>query len=234
MLEISRIQAITLDLDDTLWPIWPTIAEAELRLQAWLAPRAPATASLFGNLQQRQRLRDQVAEAWPQRHYDLSFIREEMIRLGLRLSDEDTNLAEPAFAVFFAARQQVTLFDDSLPALQKLSARWPILALSNGNADVERIGLADYFCGSVSARDVGAAKPDARIFLAAAARLQLAPEAILHVGDDESLDVLGAQQAGMQTAWVNRSDKLWAFDSKPSIRVTSMAELSDALLGSSF
>jgi putative hydrolase of the HAD superfamily len=203
-----------------------------LRLQAWLATKAPATSTLFSDLQQRHLLRERVAAAWPQRHYDLSFMREEMIRQGLLMSGEDTSLAGPAFEVFFSARQEVNLFDDSLPALQRLSARWPVLALSNGNADVERIGLGAYFCGSVSARDVGAAKPEARIFQAAAARLQLAPQAILHVGDDESLDVLGAQQAGMQTAWVNRSDKLWGFESKPSISVTSMAELCDALFGS--
>ena len=32
-LELSRIRAITLDLDDTLWPIWPTIERAERVLQ---------------------------------------------------------------------------------------------------------------------------------------------------------------------------------------------------------
>jgi putative hydrolase of the HAD superfamily len=103
------------------------------------------------------------------------------------------------------------------------------LALSNGNADVDHIGIGAYFCGSVSARDAGAAKPEAQIFQAAAAKLQLPPEAILHVGDDESLDVLGALQVGMQTAWVNRSDKLWGFDQQPDISVTSMTELCDLL-----
>jgi putative hydrolase of the HAD superfamily len=229
MIEISRIQAITLDLDDTLWPIWPTIAEAELSLQAWLGAQAPVTAALFSSPQQRHILREQVAAAWPQRHHDLSFMREEMIRLGLLASGEDPSLSSPAFAVFFAARQEVKLFDDSLSALQRLSACWPVLALSNGNADVVHIGIGAYFCGSVSARDAGAAKPEAQIFQAAAAKLQLPPEAILHVGDDESLDVLGALQVGMQTAWVNRSDKLWGFDQQPDISVTSMTELCDLL-----
>lgn len=230
MLEISRIQAITLDLDDTLWPIWPTIAEAELRLQAWLGAKAPFTAALFSNPQQRHDLREQALAAWPQRHHDLSFMREEMIRLGLLASGEDPSLAGPAFEVFFAARQGVKLFDDSLSALERLSARWPVLAVSNGNADVDRIGIGAYFFGSLSARDVGAAKPDPRIFQAAADKLRVAPAAILHVGDDESLDVLGAQQVGMQTAWVNRSDKLWSFDQQPDVSVTSMAELCDILL----
>jgi putative hydrolase of the HAD superfamily len=57
----------------------------------------------------------------------------------------------------------------------------------------------------------------------------VAPEAILHVGDDESLDVLGALQVGMQTAWINRSDKLWSFEQQPEVSVTSMSELCDLL-----
>lgn len=219
-----------MDLDDTLWPVWPTIEQAELRLQEWLLSRAPATAARFASPHQRHALREQAHGAWPQQHYDLSFMRLEMIRLGLQHSGEDQSLAAPAFEVFFAARQVVTLFGDALPALVRLAARWPVLALSNGNADVQRIGIGAYFCGSLSAREVGVGKPDKRIFLAAAERLQLAPEQILHVGDDESLDVLGALAVGMQTAWINRSDKLWSLPAQPHASVADMAELCDTLL----
>jgi putative hydrolase of the HAD superfamily len=229
MLEINRIKAITLDLDDTLWPIWPTIDQAELRLQEWLLQHAPLTSALFADTPARLALREQAQGHWPAQHHDLSFMRREMIRLGLKQSGEDQDLAGPAFGVFFAARQQVSLFADAEPALARLAARWPVLALSNGNADVQCIGIGQYFCGSLSAREVGVGKPDVRIFQAAAQALQLAPENILHVGDDESLDVLGALDAGMQTAWVNRSDKLWAFGRQPHASVASMAELCDLL-----
>jgi putative hydrolase of the HAD superfamily len=174
-------------------------------------------------------LRQAVEAGSPQRLHDLSFMRLEMIRLGLQVSAEDQGMAAAAFEVFFAARQEVELFADALAALQKLSARWPVLALSNGNADVQRIGIGQFFCGSVSAHDAGAAKPDARIFQAAADRLQLQPERILHVGDDASMDVLGAQAFGMQTAWVNRTDQVWSFDQLPDTTVVSMAELCDLL-----
>lgn len=229
MLDISRIQAITLDLDDTLWPIWPTIARAEVCLQQWLASPAPATASLFSDTRARQALREQVLAEWPQQEHDLSFLRQEMIRQGLLQSGEDSTLAGPAFEVFFAARQQVALFGDVLPALARLSARWPVLALSNGNADVHRVGIGQYFCGSVSARDAGVSKPDRRIFQAAADRLGLAPQAILHVGDDAHLDVLGALDSGMQTAWVNRTAQAWPAEVRPHASVVSMAELCDVL-----
>jgi putative hydrolase of the HAD superfamily len=229
MLEINRIKAITLDLDDTLWPIWPTIADAELRLQEWLLQHAPRTSALFADAHARVTLREQAQLDWPDQHHDLSFMRREMIRLGLKSSGEDQDLAGPAFGVFFAARQQVTLFDDAEPALAVLSAKWPVLALSNGNADVQCIGIGAYFCGSLSAREVGVGKPDVRIFQAAAQALQVAPEQVLHVGDDEGLDVLGALDAGMQTAWVNRGDKLWGFARQPHATVASMAELCNLL-----
>jgi HAD superfamily hydrolase (TIGR01509 family) len=229
MLDISRIQAITLDLDDTLWPVWPTIHRAEERLQQWLQPHAPATAALFADAPLRNQLRAQVMQQWPLHHHDLSHIRLEMIRLGLRNGGEDTALAEPAFGVFFAARQEVVLFDDAEGALRALSSRWPILALSNGNADVHRIGIGAYFCGSVSARDAGVAKPDARIFQAASDALKLPPEAVLHVGDDADLDVVGALGAGMQTAWVNRNDHTWNHQVQPHTTVATMAQLCQVL-----
>ena len=220
MIEIARIRAISLDLDDTLWPIWPTIAEAERCLQVWLQPRAPATAQLFASVPERHALRTQVEADWPHLQHDLSFMRTAMIRLGLQRCQEDAELAQPAFEVFFAARQQVSLYPDALPALQQLAQRWPLLALSNGNADVTRIGLGAYFCGAVSARDVGVGKPDGRIFAAAAQHLGLQASEVLHVGDDVQLDVIGALQAGMQAVWLNRSAQPWpqsALAAAPSV-----------------
>ena len=36
MLDIKTIKAVTLDLDDTLWPVWPAIERAEKALENWL------------------------------------------------------------------------------------------------------------------------------------------------------------------------------------------------------
>ena len=109
-------------------------------------------------------LRDEVARLWPERAHDLSAMRRETIRRMLAASGDDESLAEPAFQAFFAARQRVAFFDDALPALRRLSARWPLLAVTNGNADLQRIGLADWFVGAVNAQQVGIGKPDVRIF----------------------------------------------------------------------
>ena len=208
MLDTARITAITLDLDDTLWPVMPTLVRAEAALGDWLATRAPRTGALFADTPRRLALRQEVLEQHPEHVHDLSFQRLRALTLGLARQGEDPALAEPAFEVFFAARQQVDLYPQAAEVLQRLSGRYPLLAVSNGNADVVRVGLGAYFSGSVSARDAGVAKPDPRIFHAAAAHLGCAPHQVLHVGDDHAADVVGAAQAGMQAVWLRHSTAL--------------------------
>ncbi len=229
MLDLARIRAITLDLDDTLWPIWPTIERAEKALSAWLAVHAPLTAELLANPHARHDIRQHVLQTRPDIGHNLSAIRLEAIRLALSRAGEAVTLAEPAFEVFFAERQCVQLFDDALPALAWLSARYPLVALSNGNADLGKVGLAHHFKGSVTAAACGFGKPDARIFDAAAQLVGVAAHQVLHVGDDARLDVVGALGAGMQAVWVNRSEHLWTLDAQPHDTVTQLNELCDLL-----
>ena len=222
MLNLDRVQAITLDLDDTLWPVHATIVRAEAALSAWLAAHAPAAAKASTDVELRKRLRQQVQSQYAECTHDLSLLRLEAIRALLNHAGEPAHLAEPAFEVFFAARQQVDLFDDALEALVFWSTRYPVVAVSNGNADVHRVGLGAYFHASVSARDVGVAKPHLSIFEQAARVAGCAPEAVLHIGDDANTDALGAMDAGMQTVWVNRAGHDW-----PHVHVKPHAEVSD-------
>ncbi len=225
MLDLNNIKAISLDLDDTLWPIWPTIERAEKALGHWLALHAPQAAVLFADPAVRQAVRTQATQARPEMAHNLSAIRCEMIRLALQQSGEDQQLAAPAFEVFFAERHRVDLFDDALESLAFLSSRFPLVALSNGNADIARIGIDAYFKASISAQQLGVGKPDPQIFHAAARAAGVAPAQVLHVGDDAALDVLGALGCGMQTVWVNRADAAWTDADAPHATVRTLTEL---------
>jgi HAD superfamily hydrolase (TIGR01549 family) len=225
MLDISAIRAIGLDLDDTLWPVWPAIEAAERAMQDWLAPRAPRTAALFADVAQRMALRQQVALAHPGLGHDLSALRRMTIAAALRQNAEDEALADAAFEVFFEGRMRVTLYEDALPALESLARHYPIVAISNGNADVHRVGLSTFFRDSMSAQRFGAAKPDVRIFAAAAATVDVPVEALLHVGDDPALDVLGGLDAGAQTVWLNRARHEWPHARRPHAEVADLHAL---------
>lgn len=224
----ARIRAITLDLDDTLWPIGPTIVRAEAALAAWMLRHAPRVAERF-DIAATQALRAAVASDCPERAHDLTAMRCETIRRMLAASGEDEALMPAAFDVFFAARQQVELYADVRPALERLSARWPLLALTNGNADLERIGLARWFKGCLRAHEVGVGKPDLRMFAAACSRLGCAQGEVLHVGDDLRLDVQGALAAGMRAAWVRRTDDVLPAGAPSCWHGPDLLQLADAL-----
>ena len=209
-LDIGRIRAITIDLDDTLWPVWPTIARAESVLQAWLDERAPATGALGRDKNTLREVRNQMATLRPDLAHDMSALRRESIRLLLNRAGEDPALAEPAFEAFFDERHRVELYEDALPALALLSSRFPVVAISNGNADVNRTGLGSHFHAALSAQGFGVPKPDVRIFHAGAQAAGVAPHEVLHIGDDAHLDGVGAMEAGMQFAWVRRDGQVWA------------------------
>ena len=230
LLDIGRIKAVTLDLDDTLWPIWPTIVRAEKVLQAWLAANAPKAAALAASPEALRAVREEMNRSRPDLAHDLSALRRESIRLVLSRAGEDPGLAGPAFEVFFAERQRVDLFADALPALDFLRAHYPLVALTNGNADVHRVGLGAYFKASLSAREFGVAKPDPRIFHAAAQAAGVAASQVLHIGDDAHLDGVGALNAGMQVAWVNRAGHAWQHAPlQPHITVADLQSLCRAL-----
>ncbi|WP_225784571.1 HAD family hydrolase [Xenophilus sp. Marseille-Q4582] len=230
-LDVRRIQGITLDLDDTLWPIWPTIERAERVLHRWLQVHAPRTATLVTDPAVLRELREATARERSDLAHDLAALRRESIRGALRRAGEDTALAEPAFEVFYAERQRVQLYDDALPALRWLSERYPLVAVSNGNADLERTGVARWFRTGFSAKAFGSGKPHAPIFRAAAASIGLLPRDVLHVGDDAALDVAGALNAGMQAAWLVRDERPWAEGTRPQLIVPNLHALCMALDG---
>jgi putative hydrolase of the HAD superfamily len=196
-------KAILFDLDDTLWPIAPVIAEAELTLHAWLAARVPEVAAQW-SIDALRAHRAQLAERQPELLIDLGQLRRASLQAAFAAAGADTAQVDGAMAHFFAARNAVTPYDDVLPGLLKLRQHVQLGTISNGNADLEVIGLAHHFQVSLAAARFGAAKPDAGIFRAACAALGVAPHQAVYVGDDLALDVAGAQAAGLRAVWMNR------------------------------
>lgn len=197
------VRAVTLDLDDTLWPFAPVAASIDAALERWLGEHAPRTAARYDRLVVAEALAAVRAERDDLAH-DLGATRRAVLRRLLAAAGEDPELAEPAFAVIFAARQRVVLYSEAAGALDRLAARVPLLAVTNGNADLERTGVARWFTGCVSAQDVGVGKPHPRVFEVACERLGLPPAHVLHAGDDLHTDVRGALEAGLQAVWVRR------------------------------
>lgn len=228
------IRAITLDLDDTLWPFAPIGARIERVLDEWMRTHSPCTAERFP-VEAMRALRERVFADHPQLIHDLSALRRMTLECALRESGADASLADAAYEAFHAARNEVEYYPDALDALARISTLVPVAALSNGNADLERIGISRHFRFQLGAREHGKAKPSPCIFLAACARLGCAPGEVLHVGDNMEMDVLGAARAGLRTCWINRRDDAgalrdWAHaEVRPDLEFDTLAALADWL-----
>jgi FMN hydrolase / 5-amino-6-(5-phospho-D-ribitylamino)uracil phosphatase len=197
-------KAILFDLDDTLWPIAPVILQAEQTLHDWLRTHAPGVAERF-SIDSLREARLALLAGQPELRLDLGQLRRAGLHHAFAQAGEDSAKVEQAMLHFVAARNRVTPYDDVLPGLERLKQHVLIGSISNGNADLQAIGLSHHFKVSVAAHQLGCAKPDAAIFHAACSELGVAPEDAVYVGDDVLLDVQGAQQAGLRAVWLNRT-----------------------------
>jgi FMN hydrolase / 5-amino-6-(5-phospho-D-ribitylamino)uracil phosphatase len=204
----NDVRAIAFDLDNTLWDVEPVLARAEARLAAWLQQHCPRIAQRL-SVEDMRCAREQLARAEPHHAHDLTYLRVTALAAHAREHGYDERVAEEAFAVFLAARNEVEVFPDVTPALARLRRRYLLASLSNGNADLSRIGLEQVFTVSLNARQIGAAKPQRRCFERLAEELSLRPGQIAYVGDDPLLDVAAAREAGCAGVCMNRRALAW-------------------------
>ncbi len=126
-------------------------------------------------------------------------------------------------------------FGDARPALEGLRERGLALAVV-ANWDerlpgvLEGLGLLGLFDAVVHSAEVGYEKPDPRIFLAALARLEVAPEEAAHVGDRQREDVEGAAALGMAAILLDRSGGTPAPPEPATAVVRSLTEVPDLLV----
>jgi len=209
------IRAVAFDLDNTLWDVDPVLERAEARWLQWLrdnCPRIPERLSM----DELRASRLALAAREPHNAHDFTYLRIASLAQQARECGYHESVSEQAFEIFIAERNLIDLFPDVRPGFARLSTRYALASLSNGNADLARIGVADLFSVSLNARGIGAAKPDRRCFDRLVQDLNLAPREVIYVGDDPLLDVEAARAAGLLTAWMNRTRQLWPVTLQPA------------------
>lgn len=225
---LSPIRALSFDLDDTLYPNSVVIAKAEVAMQQTLVQLLPA--SFHNNsmywFEQRKILAKENEEV---RHdvsrWRLLALERGLTTQGLSLS-EAGEIAELAMSAFLQARTDIQLASHVRPLLAQLAARFPLVAITNGNADIQKMGIADLFQFALRAGPDGRMKPYPDLFLKAAGRLQLEPKHILHIGDHVQSDVVGALNAGCQAAWLNLTPgSLLKLKTLPQLEIHQLADL---------
>ncbi len=201
---MKHISVLTFDLDDTLWDNRPVLMAAEHALYDWLCQYYPRIKQRY-RLEDMWSLRQDLLLRNPELRHDVTRLRKESLCIAAQSTGYDNTLVEPAFAVFIEARHKVTPYSDVEPALRRLrNAGYRLGTITNGNAEVERLGLGQLFDFSLSAASTGKAKPHPRMFEEACRRMRVSTAELAHIGDEAGTDLAGANNAGVTAIWMNR------------------------------
>ena len=229
MPERPKIKLLSFDLDDTLWPCMPTIVAAEKKLYDWLAQTVPEISTRF-DIEGLRKNRYEFLQQRPELSHDLSALRIESLKALAAEMKLDSDWVQPAFEHYYEARQQVTLFDDVAPVLDALQDDYRLIALTNGNANIEKAGVAHWFEFSLSAAEVGYQKPHGLFFDIVREKTRLSTEEIVHIGDDPYRDIAGAVEAGVRSIWLNREGQTWRHDDyQADHQISTLTELPEIL-----
>lgn len=199
---LAPVHAITFDLDDTLYDNEPVIRQAEQTLREHIDARFPKAAAL--SPQDWQHIRRDLIAQNPGLSSDMGQLRLLTLQSALQhdvQSDALRQAARECFDLFYDARSELTLTDDVHETLRGLAELVPLVGITNGNVNAEKIGITPYFRTIYHASLARPMKPSRLMFDEAAGELGLPPERILHVGDHLIKDVYGAINAGYQAAW---------------------------------
>lgn len=225
------IKLITFDLDDTLWDTAPVIVSAEATLRDWLAEHAPKLGPV--PVEHLGAIRARLVEADSTLKHRISALRRKVLFHALEDAGygraEAQDLADQSFEVFLHGRHQLEIFPEVVPTLEALARTYTLGVVTNGNADVRRLGLADYFAFALCAEDLGIGKPDAALFNEALKRGKTDAAQAVHIGDHPGDDIAGAQQAGLRAIWYNPAGKAWEANKRPDAEISSLTQLPQVL-----
>ncbi len=223
------ITLLTFDLDDTLWPCMQTIMRTEAVLHQWFEQYHP-TISQHYSIQQLRDKRQQLLKSHHAIAHDFTALREQsLLDLAIEMnysSKKEQQFIHDALALYTQERNRVELYEEVIPTLESLKKDYKIGAVSNGNADIVRIGLGHLFDFSWSARDAGKQKPHPIVFDSLMKKYHKQADEIIHIGDDPENDIQGAQQSGIRAIWLNRNHTTWPQSlNPPFIEISQLNQL---------
>jgi putative hydrolase of the HAD superfamily len=207
-----KYKLITFDLDDTFWNIAPVIIKAEKDTRAWL--RKTVGEIEWGSMSDFMGIREDLIKVMPSLEWDIGLLRKEIYKQKLKNivpnESERNELINTAYSMFLEKRHEVIFYDGVYDAIEKLSKKYYLGILTNGNADIFKYDIGRFFDFSISSFDVQDNKPNKPHFESAKNKYEnISYEEIIHIGDHQINDVYGAYQLGMKAIWFNDMNNEW-------------------------
>ncbi|HEX3814561.1 MAG TPA: HAD family hydrolase [Mycobacteriales bacterium] len=229
--QLAPIRGILFDIDGTLFDTPASMLAA-------------ARASLIDDVpDERAGVGAAMWLADEQRRYEaylagqLTFVEQRTMRVGdvfrgLGLAEPDVERSARWLANYREAQLRTTIAFDDVTDCLRACAGLAMGAVTNNDGEWQRTrikhaGLDEWIGPVLGIDDVGAPKPDPRIFHAGCAALGLEPAQVAYVGDDLRLDAHAAAAAGLYGIWL---DRLGAGPAPEDVaRITTLREVPECV-----
>ncbi|SPY32644.1 HAD-IA family hydrolase [Pasteurella canis] len=226
---LQPFKLISFDLDDTLYDNTEVIRLAEQHFLAQLKQESQLhelTTDIWRDwknkvAQQNSILSEDVVE------WRIESMRQ-LLAYHQKSAVEMTRILQSVMDVFVEWRHKIEVPNQSQQVLNTLKTKYPLVAITNGNVEPQRIGLTQFDL-VLRGGEQGRAKPHQDLFYQTAQQFGVQPQEILHVGDNLIADIQGAIQANCQAVWINQSGKnLRDFSDAtlvPTVEITDLTQL---------
>lgn len=161
--------------------------------------------------------------------------RKDAWTLGLKAVGVDDEELGATLAELFPKirRTKHYVFDDTYPVLEKLKTEhnYKLLLLTNGSPDLQSEKLSGvpklkaYFDHILISGSFGRGKPDISLFQHALDLLGVNNNEAIMVGDKLTTDILGANNTGITSVWINRDNKKRDDEIIPDYEIASLHDL---------
>lgn len=221
------ISAISFDGDMTLWDFHKVMRHALKKALEELRRLVPTQRAQDLTIGEMIAIRGEVeeevkGEVWSHEEIRLLSFERTLEHIG----QPDREMAAHLNVIYLKHRfEDIELYPDVLPSLDQIAPRFKLGLLSNGNSYPERCGLEGRFAFVVFSQDVRVRKPDQRIFEIAAQKAGCQMAELLHVGDSLENDVMGANEAGARSVWLNRGGLANATGITADFEISTLSEL---------
>ncbi|MBQ4847821.1 HAD-IA family hydrolase [Pseudoalteromonas sp. MMG005] len=223
---IDSISVLSFDLDDTLYNNHPVIKAA---VQAQLDYLNQITQWSQQGPNYWSHCRNQTVKQTPSLANDVTRWRKVALQYGmskLPLTEEQAHhYASCAYQAFSDARSNITVQQSVLDLLGALRTKFRLIAITNGNVEINKFNLRNEFELVLKAGPDGAAKPHSELFDKAAVVLNVKKSEILHIGDSLDSDVQGANLAGCNSLWLNNQQFKYKYLGLSHIEINNINDL---------
>lgn len=217
---MQKVKSIFFDLDDTLVNSSKAECDASIEFKKQFSEFNNVNNNYFSNLWHKiaieQYDRYSKGEITYERHKIyriISFFQSFNIAIK---EEEASNLYKTYLEIY---EKKWKTYDDAIDVLKELKSKYKLGIITNGDEhqQIKKIGitgLKEYFNSINISSEIGASKPDRKIFETACERMMEAPKNCVMIGDNYKLDIQGAKNYGLNAIWINRKNEDIEFDNQ--------------------